>query len=374
MPFKNTVSRMLYSIPGWHTKRHIVVFESDDWGSVRMPSLEVYHELVSKNVEISNKNGYDTNDTLASNDDLELLMDVLSSVKDSNGNPAKITFNCVTANPDFKKIKDSGFSEYHYELFTETMKRYPNHSRSFDLWKEGMAHNMIHPQFHGREHLNAQLWMKLLRIGAPSVIEAFDRGVFSMKIAKQYDSRIHVLSAYNVLNREDYAFACESVREGLSLFEQMFGFKSKSMIAPNYTWDEEIEAVAAGNGVEFMQGGPVQRPSAYAINGGKKAVRHYIGQRNVYGQLYLVRNCFFEPTQDKNAGSQNCLKEIGQAFLMKKPAIVSSHRLNFIGGLNESNRDLNLKDFKVLLQKIVDKYPDVEFLSSDQLGELIQTE
>ena len=32
----------LLSIPGWRTNRHIVVIESDDWGSIRMPSKEVY--------------------------------------------------------------------------------------------------------------------------------------------------------------------------------------------------------------------------------------------------------------------------------------------------------------------------------------------
>ena len=31
---------------GFHTERKIVVFESDDWGSIRMPSKEVFNHLM----------------------------------------------------------------------------------------------------------------------------------------------------------------------------------------------------------------------------------------------------------------------------------------------------------------------------------------
>ena len=44
MNIKQTITHNLLNIPGWRTKRHIVVIESDDWGSIRMPSKEVYKE------------------------------------------------------------------------------------------------------------------------------------------------------------------------------------------------------------------------------------------------------------------------------------------------------------------------------------------
>jgi hypothetical protein len=47
------------------------------------------------------------------------------------------------------------------------------------------------------------------------------------------------------------------------------------------------------------------------------------------------------------------------------------HRLNVIGSLDESNRTKNLADLKTLLQTVVRRWPDVEFMSSDQLGKLI---
>jgi hypothetical protein len=60
-----------------------------------------------------------------------------------------------------------------------------------------------------------------------------------------------------------------------------------------------------------------------------------------------------------------------QAFFFKKPAIISSHRLNFIGQLSRENRNSTIKQFETLLASITEKWPDVEFLSSDELVTVI---
>jgi hypothetical protein len=65
------------------------------------------------------------------------------------------------------------------------------------------------------------------------------------------------------------------------------------------------------------------------------------------------------------------LHEIQNAFLWNKPAIISMHRVNFIGSINQNNRERNLKLFKELLDEIDKLWPDVEFLSSKDLAEII---
>lgn len=85
----------------------------------------------------------------------------------------------------------------------------------------------------------------------------------------------------------------------------------------------------------------------------------------------MVRNCEFEPSYHAYMNADYCMKEIQNAFRWGAPAIVSCHRLNFIGELNPANRDNNLREFKKLLKVVTSKYPDVEFLSSDELGKLI---
>lgn len=122
MTLKQALTHNLLNIPGWRTKRHIVVIESDDWGSIRMPSIEVYDKLIKDGVRLG-KYGYEKVDTIASRDDLEKLFEVCDSFKDINGRPVVITANAVVANPDFQKIKESGFSTYFYEPITTTMER-----------------------------------------------------------------------------------------------------------------------------------------------------------------------------------------------------------------------------------------------------------
>ena len=73
---KQNLSRNLSNLPGWRTKRHIVVIESDDWGSIRMSSKESFHKLKQARIDVD-KNHYNTNDALESNTDLEMLMEIL---------------------------------------------------------------------------------------------------------------------------------------------------------------------------------------------------------------------------------------------------------------------------------------------------------
>ena len=178
----------------------------------------------------------------------------------------------------------------------------------------------------------------------------------------------HVLSAYNISQENEKQFLVDSIQDGLNIFEKIFGFKSKSMIAPCYTWDFDVERISNQSGVLFIQGTRVQNHSVLCHS---NSSFHYLGERNCLGQTYLIRNCVFEPSSTKKSNMYSCLSQIENAFNHQNPAIVSVHRQNFIGSLNEQNRENNLIQFQNLLKNIVNKYPDVIFMSSDELGEFI---
>src|ERR1039458_10679189 len=82
----------------------------------------------------------------------------------------------------------SDFQEYYYEPFTETLKRYPNHERVFDLYKEGMKHKVFHPQFHGREHLNVSRWMNALRKQDKDTRLPFNHNMFSIHTSPKQEN------------------------------------------------------------------------------------------------------------------------------------------------------------------------------------------
>lgn len=77
----------------------------------------------------------------------------------------------------------------------------------------------------------------------------------------------------------------------------------------------------------------------------KNKKRTYFGQMNKLGNTCSIRNCIFEPSQPDKDWINSCLKEIENAFMWKKPAVISTHRVNYIGSLNESNRVRGLKSF-----------------------------
>lgn len=177
---RNAVKK-LSNIPGWRTKRKIIVIESDDWGSIRMPSLNVCNILLKKGIDLGDPKRYNTKDNMASKSDLEGLFDVLLSVKDREGNSFKFTAVSLVANPDFQKIKESQFQNYYFEPFTTTLNRY-GYEDSFPIWKKGLDENIFIPKFHGREHLNVMAWMRALQANDKSTMMAFNQGVWGFKI------------------------------------------------------------------------------------------------------------------------------------------------------------------------------------------------
>ena len=142
---KHKLSHHLLNIPGWKTNRRIVVIHSDDWGSIRMPSRKIFSILTQKN-GFSVDNPYNRYDTLASADDLNALFNVLTSVTDKNGNPAVITANCLLANPDFQRIKESDYEKYFYENIDITFEKY-GRTESLALWQQGLNTGIFFPQF-----------------------------------------------------------------------------------------------------------------------------------------------------------------------------------------------------------------------------------
>ncbi|MCG9881758.1 MAG: hypothetical protein MH472_14275, partial [Bacteroidia bacterium] len=123
-------------------------------------------------------------------------------------------------------------------------------------------------------------------------------------------------------------------------------------------------------GVDYLTRYKLQR---YPMGDGKfERQINWLGKRNDLGQIYLTRNVGFEPSEFESSECvQNCLNDIEIAFKFRKPAIISSHRVNYLGYLCKDNREKGLNLLDELLFKINNKWPDVEFFTSEELGNLI---
>src|SRR5690606_9139423 len=103
-----------------------------------------------------------------------------------------------------------------------------------------------------------------------------------------------------------------------------------------------------------------------------RRIPRYTGQVNRSGITCLARNVFFEPFSDPDKDwVDSCLAQVSLAFTWNQPAVVSCHRVNFIGSLSADHRNRNLRRLKQLLSKAVIRWPDLEFINTSELLNLI---
>ncbi|KAA6302443.1 MAG: hypothetical protein EZS26_001275 [Candidatus Ordinivivax streblomastigis] len=372
MKFKRDLQRYISNLPGYRTPRKIVVIESDDWGSVYMSTQEAFNKLSAMGFDFS-KSHYLNFDCLESNADLEMLFEVLSKHKDSTGRTPVMTGVNVIANPNFEKIKANGFSKYEYELFPETCKRYKACDHVYELWKEGISKRLFVPIFHGREHLNVQRWMKLLQEDNQTIKTLFEYEIPCVSKGINGAQMPDLRAAFDIDKKEDIEYLKEVISTGLNDFEKLYGYRAKYFIPTNGPFNNSLETTLNDCGIKYIGTGKVQLEPL----GNQEYKKHfrYMGKKNSFGQVFLTRNCFFEPSSWEHSRDKDwvndCLKEIEIAFRCFKPATISSHRVNYTGSLHPENRANGLKKLDLLLSEIIKKWPMVEFMTSEELGDLI---
>jgi hypothetical protein len=347
------------NLGGKRINRKIVVIESDDWGSIRMPSLEVCENLIKAGIPLQ-KSVYCSYDGLESNSDIEELSTILKRIKTRFKKDVRFTLNFVTANPDFARIKQNNFSSYFSESIIETYRKYKASDSVISMINEGVSEGIFTPQFHGREHVNVPFWMSLLMTDENFRI-AFDQEVFGLSNDIFPKLNKSVQATYDTL---DVDYQNNSISEGLVNFENIFGFKSKSFISNNYILSETSFGILKKNGVEVIQGMKYQKLPKTLDNQKRKLIKRSFGQIDLKSGLkFSIRNCTFEPTEIGDT-VESTMQQISIAFLMRKPAIISTHRINFSSRISAANRDKNLREFEELLSRIILKWPDVQFLTS----------
>ena len=356
---------------GFHTKRHLVVIESDDWGSIRMPSAEVYRKL-QKAGDHPENDAFLRNDCLENVADLTALFEVLTSVKDINGSPAVMTANFAMANPDFDKI-DPINDAYFFEPFTDTYKRYYPDQDVFSCVQDGIKSSCFVPQLHCREHMNVNRWMNDLKQQKYDTVIAFQNHMIGTGASFSQENPFGYMDAFNSNFTSD-AELSNVVHEAMELFENTFGEKSETFVASCFVWNDALEKALCEVGVRGIQSGCWQNlPVCTEEGNALRRKLRFTGQKNRIGQVYTVRNCTYEPAyqQTPMKSAKECLDQIMRAFHNRKPAIINSHRFNYIGSINRENARENLKGLSWLLQTIIDNIPDAEFISTAELLRII---
>ena len=372
MNIKQTIISNLKNLPGTKTKRKLVVIYVDDYGSIRVRDKQAYNNLLKAGLAVDKtRYGYDT---LCTTEDLQMLFDVLTSVKDKNGHQAVFTPFANIANPDFERIKNSGFQQYYREPFTETMKRLGSaYDGAYQLWKQGIANGIFRPEYHGTEHISVWKFMKALQEGHKSTVLSFENESVASPFFPDEPKIDHDTAVFDIVKASDNDSLKTDIKVGLDMFEELLGYRAVQFTPGAAIYSPLLHDSLLQNGIKSIH---VQRYKAYPLGDGKYEKSFlYTGKTNEVGQRYIVRNCVFEPFLDDRTHNlnavNNCLLNIEAAFRMHAPAMVSTHRVNFAGAIESTHRNESLRMLNELLHEIVKRWPDVEFVSGGQLSELL---
>lgn len=372
---KQTLINHLKGIPGWRTKRKIVVISVDDYGNVRLAS-----KAARQNID---RAGYfpvtrfDAFDTLETTNDLGALFEVLSSVKDKNGKHPIVTPFAMPCNIDFEGMRKNGFSEYVYELLPTTFSKLesllPEHySGTWHLWQYGISEGFLNPQFHGREHLNLKVLESNLKRRDNSTLVALENRSYT-NIKNTVHPRVSYTGAFDIEIISDLEKCNGIVKDGINQFNKVFGYHPEYFNPPGAREHSGLHEALHDYGIKYMDSPLIRKQ----INekGRYSYDLSYLGKKNKFGQRYLIRNVVFEPgVSGIDRSISIAWKQIQAAFRLNKPAIISSHRVNFSGLIKESNRTESLVALKRLLNLIVSNYPEVEFMPAVGLAKLIASD
>jgi len=310
-------------------------------------------------------------DALETEEDMESLLSVLNTFRDTKGNPPCLTSNMVLACPDFHKIRNSGFKRYSFVPVVDFIRSDPSRQNLPYKWAKGISQRVFLPQLHAREHVCWWRWLEALRGGSEEGMITFELGMCGVPFASSRENQSFFTPLY-VEEHELHRYGVNlqtMIIEGHNLFREAFGFSPLSTVPPNHQWTDQAESIWAGLGIRYIQGVSRQMLGSGAIGARVKTRLHYLGEKNVHDMIYIVRNVEFEPSSNKKVNWINkAMQQIRFAFLSHQPAIINTHRHNYIGSIKKENRDNGLTQLSELLERVLKQWPDVQFVSTPELG------
>jgi len=329
----------------------IVVFESDDWGKTGM---EAEVELPTQFGERTRFWSYDRLETA---EELESLFALLQSYASRVERPPVFTANFIVSNPDVATTQRSQFSTLHLKPIDES------HPQLLETWKMGIEKKVFYPQYHGRLHYNAARYLhdlqkndalqKLFLAGIQGGRELFNDGQFGYYSEYQnYETEATPVDLH------------EWIAAGLADFSRIFGFESTTTVCPNYVINVRDLAPFANTSIKFLQAG---NKFLRQQDGAEVLTNYCQGTKLTHGLTSLARNHKFEPCREKHEWQADFSIKSAMYWMNKGiPAVLDTHRLNYIGKFAENSR----AQLKRLLDELT-KIPNVRFLTSPELGEAI---
>ena len=310
----------------------VVVIESDDWGACELVPEHSMVERYNATLEKYGKGKGWAEHGLERPFELKELYDVLESHKGADGNPAIFTSFTAMGNPDFKAIRENGFTKY---VDIPINKGFPEKWQGegiIDTMLEGMNRGVWCPEYHAiLHHTSPRLWLELLR--SDSEDGKFARELFDMNSYFQ----MHHLPEYEAYNiHEQYEF----IHAGFRRFKETFGRMPEAAVTSDAYPETELLWMALGVKAVAIKN--------CRVNSGEVVVypTKPWNMQDVYAKLgdcssiadctFLTRNVFCEMGVPK----EDILKAIKRnRTVYNEPSVISSHRVNYCCFVDEKRKN-----------------------------------
>ncbi len=299
----------------WHecyADEALLVIESDDWG----PGDDGHAER------------------------LRALYELLARHRDNSGRPVVLTADMVLAVPDLRASDSNDYTRRYLD------QGWPMLHQTF---RDGMRAGVLVPQLHGLEHCHGEAVMRAA-CADTALRERMRQPGWSDWESLPSPLQGHYVNGGHLPTQPLPSDAQrELVQIALTAFQRLFGMPSLSTVAPCYLWNDSTEAVWQAAGIRYIQ------TAGYRCTGRGLDGRYLqdpailrAGQRNPFDQIYLVRNCMYEPADGREADA--CIRQLRQALRECAPVVISTHRYNYTRDATLFQRsldglDLILKEF-----------------------------
>jgi len=306
-----------------------IAFQSDDWGLAGfVPEAAALADLERPALQAGRFPTVYWQSTLEDSAAVAGLADLLSRYRGRDGLPPVWQANYILSSLTLDARAGGGEDAERRWVQHDLPDLPPGYARP-GLWSAvgaAIERGVWRPEFHGTFHYDPQRRREAsLRNETARV--ATERGV----IVFPGSARAWELGPWRPL--EVLAAELDHSRQ---VFRRLFGRDPVSVIAPDYVWDHRCEDLWDSRGLRVIQAKREQRHARWLHLGllGRvlKVTDRAWARLRFPARTYLERNCDLEAVQASSwqARVQTCLREILAAFDRREPAIVESHRVNFV--------------------------------------------
>lgn len=241
----------------------VVIFESDDWGAGPLDQTKALADL----------------------------REILVRFKDGMGRTPVATLGVILATADTRRIRDAGGAVYFSASLSATV-----YTPLREVMEEGVRQGVFALHLHGMEHYWPQTLMqaavKDANVRDWLQSDGIPRTEFLPSPLQARWTDASVLPS-RALESEALRAA---ITEEASLFVSCFNVRPRVAVATTFVWTEEVEAAWANAGVDVIITPGVRNTCRDATGKpGGEDKRMVNGELSKNGQMYLLRDVYFEP-------------------------------------------------------------------------------